>query len=76
MRAGQDASEAFEDIGHSTGARDMLEKYLVGDLVDAPVKKAKTVGANGGAGGGGMSKILIPVIVMGGIAFLAQRFMT
>jgi len=75
MHAGQDASEAFEDIGHSTGARDMLEKYIIGELVDTPVKKAKAVGANGGEGGGGMSKVLIPVVIMGGIAFLAQRFM-
>mmetsp|Transcript_7884 Transcript_7884/g.18193 ORF Transcript_7884/g.18193 Transcript_7884/m.18193 type:complete len:123 (-) Transcript_7884:122-490(-) len=73
--AGQDATDAFEDIGHSTSARDMLAKYLVGDLDGAPEKKKKTVGkAAGGGDGGGMSKILIPVVVVGALAFLAQRF--
>jgi len=30
--AGQDASESFEDVGHSSDARDMLKDYLVGEL--------------------------------------------
>ena len=29
---GKDATEAFEDIGHSDEAREILEKYLVGEL--------------------------------------------
>lgn len=28
----KDASEAFEDVGHSPDARDMLEKYYVGEV--------------------------------------------
>jgi len=38
-QAGQDSSEAFEDVGHSSDARDMLEQYLVGEL--HPDDKAK-----------------------------------
>lgn len=30
--AGQDATEAFEDVGHSDEARESLEKLLVGPL--------------------------------------------
>jgi len=30
--AGQDASEAFEDVGHSDEARESLDKLLVGVL--------------------------------------------
>ncbi|ORZ02435.1 cytochrome b5 [Syncephalastrum racemosum] len=30
--AGKDATEAFEDIGHSDEAREILESYLVGEL--------------------------------------------
>ncbi|KAF7721958.1 hypothetical protein EC973_003896 [Apophysomyces ossiformis] len=30
--AGRDATEPFEDIGHSDEAREMLEKYYIGDL--------------------------------------------
>ncbi|KAJ3234294.1 hypothetical protein HDU81_001507 [Chytriomyces hyalinus] len=35
---GQDATEAFDDIGHSSDARKMLVDYLVGPLVGAPAK--------------------------------------
>ncbi|RUS75431.1 hypothetical protein EGW08_016810 [Elysia chlorotica] len=31
-QAGGDATEAFEDVGHSTDARDIMEDYFVGDL--------------------------------------------
>ncbi|XP_018051586.1 PREDICTED: cytochrome b5-like [Atta colombica] len=31
---GQDATEAFEDIGHSTDARQMMESYKIGELVE------------------------------------------
>lgn len=33
MFVGTDATEAFEDIGHSTDAREMLKTYLIGKLV-------------------------------------------
>ncbi|XP_040265859.1 cytochrome b5 [Bufo bufo] len=31
-QAGADATESFEDVGHSVDARDMLTQYYVGDL--------------------------------------------
>ncbi|KAJ2083664.1 Cytochrome b5 [Coemansia sp. RSA 988] len=34
--AGIDASEAFNDIGHSNDAHEMLEGYLIGKLEGAP----------------------------------------
>lgn len=33
-KAGEDRTEAFEDIGHSTDARQMKEDYLVGEIVE------------------------------------------
>ncbi|KAI1706399.1 cytochrome b5-like heme/Steroid binding domain-containing protein [Ditylenchus destructor] len=33
-KAGEDRTEAFEDIGHSTDAREMKEQFLVGEIVD------------------------------------------
>ena len=30
--AGMDSTEAFEDVGHSTDAREMLAEYLIGEL--------------------------------------------
>ncbi|KAI4831079.1 hypothetical protein KUCAC02_002680, partial [Chaenocephalus aceratus] len=31
-QAGSDATESFEDVGHSTDAREMLMQYYVGEL--------------------------------------------
>ncbi|XP_063738110.1 cytochrome b5 isoform X1 [Eleginops maclovinus] len=31
-QAGADATESFEDVGHSTDAREMLEQYFLGEL--------------------------------------------
>eukprot|EP00080_Pristionchus_pacificus_P004390 PDM64410.1 erv-46 [Pristionchus pacificus] len=33
-QAGKDATEAFEDVGHSTDARAMKEEYIVGEIVE------------------------------------------
>lgn len=32
-QAGQDGTEAFEDVGHSSDARQMMEPYKIGQLV-------------------------------------------
>lgn len=39
--AGSDATEAFEEIGHSDEAREQLEPYFVGDLPEEviPIKQ-------------------------------------
>jgi len=31
-QAGKDATEPFEDVGHSTDARELLKEYLIGSL--------------------------------------------
>uniref|UniRef100_A0A3B4YGB0 Cytochrome b5 type B n=1 Tax=Seriola lalandi dorsalis TaxID=1841481 RepID=A0A3B4YGB0_SERLL len=31
-QAGADATESFEDVGHSTDAREMLQHYYIGEL--------------------------------------------
>ncbi|CAL1677193.1 unnamed protein product [Lasius platythorax] len=33
-QGGTDASEPFEDIGHSTDARQMMESYKIGELIE------------------------------------------
>ena len=40
--AGKDATEAYEDVGHSEDANDILEAYLIGTLKDAADYKART----------------------------------
>ncbi|KAI8993260.1 cytochrome b5 [Pilobolus umbonatus] len=37
--AGKDATESFEDIGHSDEAREILKEYLVGTLAEECRKK-------------------------------------
>ncbi|KAJ2556609.1 hypothetical protein EV175_001894 [Coemansia sp. RSA 1933] len=48
--AGIDATEAFEDIGHSEDARELLAHLLIGDLEGAP-PTASTRDGKTGAGG-------------------------
>lgn len=31
-QAGGDATESFEDVGHSTDAREMLQQYFIGEV--------------------------------------------
>ncbi|SPP75716.1 cytochrome b5 [Drosophila guanche] len=34
-QAGKDATENFEDVGHSNDAREMMTKYKIGELVES-----------------------------------------
>ena len=34
-QAGRKATEAFEDVGHSDDARELMEQYHIGELADA-----------------------------------------
>ncbi|XP_006878715.1 PREDICTED: cytochrome b5 type B-like [Elephantulus edwardii] len=38
-QAGADASESFEDVGHSSDAREMLKQYYIGDVHPSDLKK-------------------------------------
>lgn len=53
-QAGQDATDAFEDIGHSEDSRVLLKKFYVGDLVKAgdasPSSSKKTYAAAAAVG--------------------------
>ncbi|RWS12382.1 cytochrome b5-like protein [Dinothrombium tinctorium] len=40
-QAGKDATEAFEDVGHSSDARELMKQYLVGELEEEE-KSSKT----------------------------------
>jgi cytochrome b5 len=77
LSPGAEATDAFEDIGHSPSARDMLAKYHVGDL-DGPLpdrKQSKVGRTPGQSSDSGLSMYIVPVIIMAAIAFLVQRFM-
>ncbi|RVE46597.1 hypothetical protein evm_008730 [Chilo suppressalis] len=57
--AGKDGTQAFEDVGHSEDARELLKKFKIGLLPQG--ERAKDVvkycdGSGGGGGGGGKLK--------------------
>ncbi len=33
-QAGRDATEAFEDVGHSSDARNLMKQYKIGELCE------------------------------------------
>lgn len=39
-QAGKNATEAFEDVGHSTDARELMKRYKVGELIESERKTA------------------------------------
>lgn len=38
-QAGKNATEAFEDVGHSTDARELMKQYMIGELCEEDKKK-------------------------------------
>lgn len=41
--AGTETTEAFEDVGHSTDARELMVQYKIGELTDEDKSKVKKV---------------------------------
>lgn len=78
-QAGADATESFEDVGHSTDAREMLEEYYLGELHmnDRKKETPKEPYISGDSGSG--SSWWIPVIavailgIMCGYYFMGHR---
>ncbi|KXX83373.1 putative cytochrome b5 [Madurella mycetomatis] len=80
--AGQDATEAFEDVGHSDEARETLDQLIVGKLKrnpgdpkpKAPVPGAVAPAAN--TSGAGLGVGLYAFVLIGGlIAFGAYQYL-
>ncbi|GMK54124.1 hypothetical protein CspeluHIS016_0107100 [Cutaneotrichosporon spelunceum] len=73
--AGRDGTEAFEDVGHSDEARDMLLKMYLGNLAPSEASKNTTTAANGTAQSGTPAaspvRFLMPLIVL--IAWYVYR---
>ncbi|GAA5937046.1 cytochrome b5-like heme/steroid binding domain-containing protein [Sporobolomyces koalae] len=74
--AGRDATEAFEDVGHSDEARALLKKYYVGEGPEgtapaAPKSARQAAGTSDNSSSGGFS-YLLPLA--GIVAYFAYRF--
>ncbi|XP_063722059.1 cytochrome b5-like [Symsagittifera roscoffensis] len=56
-QGGQDASTPFEDVGHSSDAREMMRQYLIGEVHprDQKRKKKQKGGSKWGSSGSGSS---------------------
>ncbi|MCJ1301727.1 hypothetical protein MMC08_004528 [Hypocenomyce scalaris] len=79
---GQDATEAFEDVGHSDEAREILQGLLVGELKRQdgdPTPSSSTANKDtrsGATSGTGMGVGLYVVILLGvAVAFGAYKYM-
>ncbi|XP_076946118.1 cytochrome b5-like [Bidens hawaiensis] len=66
----KDATEDFEDVGHSQNARDMLKDYYVGDIdINTMPHKGKSSGGSGSgsqqaSSGSSMLMFVLPLLVL------------
>lgn len=67
--AGTDATEAFDDIGHSDDAHDIMKNLLVGRLEGGVISATKGVTTNSGSAE--ISGLPFPVIAAAAFALLA-----
>ncbi|KAJ2958700.1 hypothetical protein NQZ79_g5730 [Umbelopsis isabellina] len=73
--AGKDATESFEDIGHSDEAREILEKFYVADLDEASktqVKKtpaARAPSSSETSSSGSSLRLIVPILAVAGYFF-------
>lgn len=77
-QAGKDGSEAFEDVGHSRDARELMVKYKIGELIESERKPVKEKNADWGSSGNTDSNSsfrswIIP-ISLGILATMLYRF--
>ncbi|KAE8147389.1 cytochrome b5-like heme/steroid binding domain-containing protein [Aspergillus avenaceus] len=80
---GQDGTEAFEDVGHSDEAREILDGLLVGNLKrvpgdPAPHSQAQSSSNNssGSSGSGGLGLGLYAFLLLGGaVAYGAYQYL-
>ncbi|XP_054725028.1 cytochrome b5-like [Uloborus diversus] len=77
-QAGKHATEAFEDIGHSTDARELMKQYKIGELCDEDRQKIKEIQEKNhwpvaGSDESSWRNWLIPIIVAVS-ASIAYRF--
>ncbi|CAD7013647.1 cytochrome b5 [Ceratitis capitata] len=77
-QGGKEATESFEDVGHSSDAREMMAKYKIGELVEAertnvPEKSEPTWNADQKTEDSSMRSWLLP-LVLGLLATVLYRY--
>ncbi|XP_012728519.2 cytochrome b5 [Fundulus heteroclitus] len=76
-QAGADATESFEDVGHSTDAREMLQQYYIGELhMDDRKEETKDAETkNAGESSSSWAMWLIPTVAAAAVGVLYRFFM-
>ncbi|XP_014843116.1 PREDICTED: cytochrome b5-like isoform X1 [Poecilia mexicana] len=78
-QGGSDATESFEDVGHSTDAREMLQQFYIGELHMSDRKKENTKVADAKDAGESSSSSwamwLIPTVAAAAVGVLYRFFM-
>ncbi|XP_029464163.1 cytochrome b5 [Rhinatrema bivittatum] len=79
-QAGGDATESFEDVGHSPDAREMLKQYYIGDVhpadcVNSNSKDPFEVGSSSFSSFSSCSNWLIPAIAVLIIGLMYRYYM-
>lgn len=79
-QSGRNATEAFEDVGHSTDAREMMKKYKVGELAEGDrvktddKKTKKDWSPESSEGNNSSWKAWLIPVALGILATLVYRF--
>ena len=69
--SGKDASEEYDDIGHSDDATAEMEKFIIGRVKGVTYESLKKSSGGGGSGGASLVLVLlIPIL----LAFLYYQF--
>jgi cytochrome b5 len=74
-RAGHDATEDFEDVGHSNEARKKLAEFEIGEPPPSEHKAAGESSSGGGGGGSGMVIGIIGAVVAAGAGYYYMTYM-
>lgn len=74
-RAGADATEDFEDVGHSAEARRKLGEYEIGELPESERKSADSEKDASSGGGGGMVAAVAVLVIAVGAGYYYMNFM-
>uniref|UniRef100_A0A1A8GXV1 Cytochrome b5 type B n=1 Tax=Nothobranchius korthausae TaxID=1143690 RepID=A0A1A8GXV1_9TELE len=74
-QAGADATESFEDVGHSSDAREMLQQYYIGELhVDDRKKEKKKLEVTNSGESSSWTMWLVPAVVAAVVGVVYRFF--
>jgi len=80
-QGGKESTEVFEDVGHSTDARELLAQYKIGELTDEDKAKVKKVAEKSKfpeptTGEGSIASWIIPVAIAASATILYRMFLS